>query len=251
MSDFNREEYSENTLTWRDRKNPTKHNESDFEAFERRQKRDRERSEIRRRRRIEAAVEENLEIWENSVSDRWRGADLHRIDREQSNRILDQIEKNGFVSFFFYGSTGIGKTYHAYAVIKEYIRRGWLSPDQVIVLNEGQLLDYVSTGFEGRNKLAEVLSDKYKFYFIDDIGRGGSAPEDKRNALWDRMMDHMYAKDVNFVLTSNFTLKGLSDNFSDASLDRLMLQTLERRIEFTGDNYRHKLAKEELNRKNR
>lgn len=242
------EEYSENTLDWRDRKHPTKHNESDFEAFRRRQAKDKERSEIRRRRRLQTTIAENLERWRDSVSDRWKDADLKNIDREQSKAILEQIDKNGFVSFFFYGSTGIGKTYHAYAVIKEYIRRGKISPGQVCILNEGQLLDYVSTGFDGRNKLTEVLSDKNKFYFIDDIGRGGSAPEDKRNAMWDRVMDHLYANDVNFVMTSNFTMKGLSDNFSDAAFDRLMLKTFGRRIEFTGDNYRHKLAREESRR---
>lgn len=246
---FDNEDYSESTLEWRDKKHPTRHNKTDYEAFRRRQQKDREVSEKRRRQRMHEVIGRNLEKWRQSVSARWKDADLKEIEREQSRAILKQIDEKGFVSFFFYGDTGIGKTYHAYAVIKEYIRRGKISPAQVVVLNEGQLLDYVSTGFEGRNKLSEVLSDKYKFYFIDDIGRGGSAPEDKRNAMWDRVMDHLYANDVNFVMTSNFTLKGLADNFSDAAFDRLMLKTMERRIEFTGGNYRHKLAKEERRRR--
>lgn len=240
------EEYASEALNWRDNKGIAKHNKTDFDAFKEAQKKDRERSEIRYRRRMRTAVAENIEEWHNSLSSRWKGADLKTVDTDQGKRIMDSIDKHKLCSFYFYGDTGIGKTYHAYATIKEYIRRGYFAPSQVVVLNEGQMLDWVNTGFEGRNKLNSALSERHKFFFFDDIGRGSTGTQDKRNALWDRVLDHMYSSDVGFVMTSNFQIKDLSDNFSVAAFDRLMLETHQRRIEFSGDNYRLELAKKQM-----
>lgn len=248
MSDNNFDNYVNDTLEWREGKPPVNHNKTDYEAFEIRQKRDRERSAIRHKRQRRIAIEENLAKWENSISDRWKHADLDTADGEHRKRVLKEIDENGFNSFYFFGETGIGKTFHAYALIKEYIRRGYISPSQVVKASEGQMLDYVNTGYEGRNKLSKMLGENYRFYFFDDIGRGGFGTQDKRNAMWDRVIDHIYSSDAEFVMTSNFKLQALEDNFSEATFDRMFLTTNRRRIEFAGSNYRHKLAQEEITR---
>lgn len=237
------EEYASEALNWRDNKGTANHNKTDFSAFKEAQRKDRERSEIRYKRRMKEVIAENLKNWEDSITNRWKEADLKTVDTKQGEKIIDSIDKHGLCSFYFYGNTGIGKSYHAYAIIREYIRRGYFAPSQAVILNEGQMLDWVNTGFEGRNKLNSVLNDRHKFFFFDDIGRGSIGTQDKRNALWDRVMDYVYSKDVAFVMTSNFEIKELTDNFSDASFDRLMLETHQRRIRFSGDNYRHEIAR--------
>lgn len=238
------EEYAEETFSW-DGASSAHHNRTDYSAFRAAQQRDRERSKIRYEQRMKTAIRENLEAWRESVGHRWKDADLRDINTAQSDRILRTLDtRKQMCSFFFYGKTGIGKTYHAYALAKEFIRRGFISPAQVMFLRESTMLTYLKTGFEGDKNLNRVMSDRYKFYFFDDVGRGGNATQDQRNALWDTVMDNMYSRDVNFVMTSNFTISGLRDNFSEATIDRLMLETHRRRIEFEGDNYRLKLAKD-------
>lgn len=246
MSINNFDDYVNNALDWREGKPPVNHNETDYHAFKVRQQRDRERSAIRHKRQRRTTIENNLIKWENSVSDRWKHADLETADGEHRKKVLEEIERSGFSSFYFFGETGIGKTFHAYALIKEYIRRGHISPSQVVKASEGQILDYVNTGYEGRNKLSKLLGENYRFYFFDDVGRGGIGTQDKRNAMWDRVIDHIYSSDAEFVMTSNFKLQALEDNFSEATFDRMFLTTNRRRIEFAGDNYRHKLAKQEI-----
>lgn len=244
------------SLKWTDENARFKKNETDYEQFKRLQERDRQRFNRRYQQRRAQIRKQNLVSWMNFLPERWKGADLKTLDTPEAKHILAELDKHKKpVSFFLHGETGVGKTYHAYAILKEYIKREWITPGQIMrdqekgnLLSEGRLISYAKTGFEGTNRFEKMLDKGYKVIFLDDLGRGaGSIASDKRKEVWDRLTDYAYSEGAMFILTSNFPFnnEAVTDSFTAPSLDRMMLLTNGRRMHFKGDNYRIKLAQQE------
>lgn len=164
----------------------------------------------------EAVIAQSIDIWKKKVGNRWSSACLDQIKNPDAHeRLADRINRHvakdpdglNETSLLVSGLTGRGKTYLGYAYAFELIKLGLLLPHQIFIGSESVLSEIVSSGFRQSEKMEELLSSEYKFYMIDDVGRGRFKDISDRGTIWHQVLDHMYAHQIPIVLTTNLLAK--------------------------------------------
>lgn len=160
-------------------------------------------------------IQKNIDAWNQRIESRWRGALLEntRNSPESIAKVSDKINRwetgQGMnqLSMLLTGALGRGKTWTAYMYVTELIHRGILTEGQVYMSTESALAAIATSGFEKEKRFKEVLSPKYRFYFIDDIGRGAFGnSESARGEVWFELLNHVYNNQIAFVGTTNLSV---------------------------------------------
>lgn len=195
--------------------------------------------------------------WKELIDDRWKDAELSKIeDAEVSSKIQDLINRHRnpqghhATSLVISGDLGKGKTYLGYIYAYELINEGILGPDNFYIETEGALAGISRSGFEKKDLMAGLKHPKNKFYFIDDVGRGGFANEYDRTEIWYDLINHIYVKKLTLVVTTNLILnpeakESLRGWLGAAATDRLThITPPSGKVVLLGDNMRKRKGEE-------
>lgn len=210
------------------------HNPTDFDAFRKFQQGiDKRYSKVERERVIRERSA-NLNKWDNSLPERWRGASLSKIQNPAAQVTLDVMKERGKGSFFVYGDAGSGKTYLSYAIIRKYIGAGLTTFSQVKVISEESILGLAYTGFDGRGKFEKLMDSKYKVYLFDNVGERETYDSKKETPLWERLIDHIYNNSLYAIFTSNETASSFQEILSDSGQAKFSHLVSHRTIRVNG-----------------
>lgn len=175
------------------------------------------------------------------VPKKYFGASLDRCEQHPNQYIKFAKEwaKNP-TSVFLFGGYGTGKTYFAFAMIREMFRscqrliwpRYFTSPD----LDSLLLRDLKSD--EGDQWRLKDLGEQ-DLLFIDDLGRETKSERLKRQYF--EILNFRYANEKPTLLTSNYTLEDLSEIFDGAVASRMQEWTV---LEFNGPDLRASISNE-------
>lgn len=170
---------------------------------------------LHKRQRVERIPHE-LNEWQNKVTGLYRSAALNNIDSPEMRAFLsDNIKRfkyntetdNGQKSIILVGGNGSGKTFAAYAFAYELLALGYLKADQIKIINETTLSEIANSGYNKQEQLEELLNPKYKFYFIDEVGRATYRAQDQRANIWFSLLDHIGNYKLTAVLATNLVAK--------------------------------------------
>ena len=157
-------------------------------------------------------IEKALKEWKESIEPRWRDAELSMVNPESKpyRAITDKVKRwrsgKGLneLSLLLVGALGRGKTYMGYVYINALISQGLLHAGQVFVSTERTLAAVATSGFEKEKRMRDIISPRYKFFLIDDIGRGAFGnSESARGEIWFELLNHIYSNQLAFVGTTN------------------------------------------------
>lgn len=176
--------------------------------------------ESEQKRRLENIPRE-LEKWKSNLSEIYKDASLDNIDNEKFIAFLnDRLHRFNtgdgleMTSGIFWGDAGTGKTYAAYAYAYELIKAGHIQTDNVQIIGENLLSDIASSGFNREQKTRDLFAPRYKYYFVDEVGRSDFKTDEVRAHMWFQLADHVMKNGLTLVLATNLTL----DKKSPASL---------------------------------
>ena len=153
-------------------------------------------------------IQRELDAWHQRVGERMSNAVAENpAVAEKINRRVSKIinggplHSNGLV---FTGHLGTGKTWNAYAYIEKLIRAGVLANHEICAETEIGLLTPIALAtFNRPDKMDEILHKKYKFYFIDEVGRATFKNPELRHEIWYELINHAYLHHIPVVLTTN------------------------------------------------
>lgn len=154
--------------------------------------------------------------WDDSLAQRWRGASLSKIENDAALKALEIISAHKKTNFYITGDPGSGKTYLAYAILRRYIGFGFISPSQIKVVSEEELMSYANGGFSGRDKFEELLKDQYKVYVIDNVASKETYTT-REAQLWEQLLDHIHKNSLTVIFTSNESRSSFASILSNST----------------------------------
>jgi DNA replication protein DnaC len=204
-----------------------------------------------------AKIAQYEEEWRNKIDIRWQDASLEQIHNEDHKRIInDRIDRHesrdgmNRTSLVISGMYGRGKTYLAYAYPYELIHRGIMLPSQIFFSTETALANISHAGFKKHEEFQKLLHPHYKFFLIDDVGRGSFKNEFERGEMWFSLIDHIYTRRLTLVLTTNLVSRRDAPNslaawLGEAAVERLRHMTgSDGNIILDGQDFRKKKGDE-------
>lgn len=186
-----------------------RHNETDFEAFRNFSKVQSERYEAARKAKELQDKKKNLLRWLQQVPERWRKASLRTFDGEsigshQSSvdavRRMLKAKQRGFI---ISGPHTSGKSYLAYAIVREFVAHGKLKPSQIKVITEGDLLSLANGGYESREAFESIFDPRFKCYIFDSIGIRKEYDERREAPALARLIEEAYNRSALFIGTTH------------------------------------------------
>lgn len=230
----------------------------DAERYHARLREEQEEAERIIAERRHEQVELRRKIWADMIDVRWRDASLEKIRDVDARAVLeDRIQRHtsreglNQTSVLISGTYGRGKTYVGYAYAYELIARGVLLPSQIFIGTEQALVEIASSGYEKAERLRRLLSPQYRFYLIDDVGRGKFGAPAQRGEVWYELLNHVYSKRLTIVLTTNLIAsKGAKNNtvaawLGEAAVDRLRhLVGTSGNLVMSGENMRQRIGED-------
>jgi len=218
---FSEQDYSDATAS--DGFGFVKHNPTDFESFKKFQENMNSRYSKFEAEKAKREIILNIAKWEEMLPPRWSTAILTKITQpadKAAKRIIEILENNPESSLYIHGNSGAGKTYLAYATLRRFIGKNWVSPGQIKIISEEALMGLAASGFQGQDRFNELLKSKYKVYFFDGVANRPSYSQ-KEQQLWEQLIDHIYSKSLNVIFTSNKDLTVFSAHLSDSADSKL------------------------------
>lgn len=186
-----------------------RHNATDFESFREFSRAQEERFEAARLAKELESKKKNLTRWLQSVPDRWRGASLRNFNGDSigaaqssvaaARRMLKAKQRG----FYIAGPHTTGKTYLAYAIVREFIAHGKLKPSQVRVITEEDLLSMASGGYESRERFEDVFDSRFKCYIFDSLGARKEYNDRQEGPALTRLIEEAYNRSALFISTSH------------------------------------------------
>ena len=185
-------------------------------------------------------LREDILKWEDKIDARWKNADIDghpdfnpaakaAIENAMEELRRARSKPAGIhpTSLLFIGKLGRGKTWSAYAAVKELVKRDLAGPGQIYASTEMNLSAITYAGYKKNDLFAEILNGKYKAYLIDDVGRGKFKSPAERGEIWFEIINKAYAQNMPLYITSNLPINNPADPGRDlegwigkAALDR-------------------------------
>lgn len=222
-----------------------KHNPTDYSAFRDFQKEidSKYRNIEEKRSRSERAA--NVRKWDASFPPRWAGANLKDIKNPAAAEAEKLIREKRFGSFYVRGEPNVGKTYLSFAIARRYIALGWVTPSQVKIISEENLLTIPKLGFSGHDRFDKLFTDSFHLYIFDNVGNRESY--DKRESpLWEQLLDHIYTNNLAAIFTSTGSATAFSEKLSSPAGSKFRHLINGKIINMESNGATHPLTLDEL-----
>jgi DNA replication protein DnaC len=160
---------------------------------------------------------------------------------------LKEITEQGLSKSMILWSSrcGTGKTHLVVSLLREYIKYG-ISNDKfhlsANMITESEMLDKVRASYgednkESESKIINSITNK-GLVVIDDVGKVTSANLDFLHRIYFLIIDRIYGRKTNLIITSNLGMSTLSGHVGEACMSRLYEMTQGNIIEFIGKDFR-------------
>lgn len=167
-------------------------------------------------------IEASLKDWKRKVGATFAGAKTHEpivLDRIAR---LSQNKGTHKTSLVLYGNMGTGKSWTAYGFINMAIAAGVATSGQIVNDTETGVLGKITvSGYKKPELLEELLAERNKIFFIDDVGQGFFSDAQKRTEVWFELVDHIYTHQLTLLMTTNLAPKQLEAWIGPRAYDRL------------------------------
>ena len=167
-------------------------------------------------------IEVSLKDWKRKVGATFAGATTHEpivLDRIAR---LSQNKGTHKTSLVLYGNMGTGKSWTAYGFINMAIAAGVATSGQIVNDTETGVLGKITvSGYKKPELLEELLAERNKIFFIDDVGQGFFSDAQKRTEVWFELVDHIYTHQLTLLMTTNLAPKQLETWIGPRAYDRL------------------------------
>lgn len=195
-----------------------KHNDIDFNSFAEFQRRMNGTYAKYEAEKRKVEIASMVREWESRLPSRWASAELSRIKNKAAREVEKMLQEKGPGSFFIRGENQAGKTYLAYAIARQYIMEGLITPSQVKTINEVNLMKLPKLGFSGHQRLDDMLRSKVQLYIFDDVGR--TSYDDMGLAIWEQLLDHIYSNSLMVLFTSTNSSATFFDKLSTTAASK-------------------------------
>lgn len=209
------------------------HNETDYKKFNEFNEKHSEKFEklVVKQKRQERIS--NLKLWESKLPQRWRGAALTKMDLPAAQIAVEKINENPRGSFYISGPASSGKTFLSYGIARRLIGRGIITPSEILIMSEDQLLGYAVIGFKGREELNKILQPTNKMFIIDNVGMKEHYTQNQLSFI-EQVIDHVYTNSLILVFTSSFSARYFSEKISSSAGAKLAHLVSGRILRATG-----------------
>jgi len=204
-------------------------NETDFESFNALTDRINSTFESLEKERSLEVRKKRLVIWDDKTPPRWKGASLSQIEKNTAKRILGLLKEDSSGSFFLTGRAAKDKNFHAYAIMRKLIGAGKIAPSKIKIISEDTLLSYSQTGFEGRARIDELLSEEYDGFIIDNIGSKEFYDAKREIPVLEQLLLNIYNRSLPTVFISNISVEDFYGILGKGPADK-MRDILDNRI---------------------
>lgn len=138
-------------------------------------------------------------------------------------------------SVFITGSVGCGKTYFAYSMLIEILKRLFFDDEKCKFITspslDSELLAASKSDYGDRDAIKNI--SRYPFLFIDDFGREMKSDRVKRQYF--EIINYRYAHELPTIITSNFSLEQIGEMLESSIASRIQEWQL---IEFSNQDLR-------------
>lgn len=212
-------------------------NDTDFDSFNKLQERiDSTFEDLEKQRSVDVR-RKRLVIWDDNTPPRWRGASLSKVEKKHAQKIIELLREDHRGSFFLTGRGSKDKNYHAYAIMRKLIGAGKLAPSRIKIISEDTILGYSQTGFDGRAKIDEILSDEYDAFIIDNIGSKDFYDPKREIPVLEQILLNIYNRSLPAIFVSNISVEDFYSMLGPGPADK-MQDLLENRVLNLGTNNR-------------
>lgn len=167
----------------------------------------------------------NLHLWVDKLPRRWKKANLKTIDKDvhisPSLEDLGEMVSRGVSSYWITGSSGAGKTYLAYAIIRRMIGMGRVSPSKVLIMPESDLLRYSRAGFDGQKEIDKILARRYDIILFDDAGTKDTYHDSFDKPVLGAFFGKAYGDSIPIIATSPIPVEEYGIMLDDYICSRL------------------------------
>lgn len=149
----------------------------------------------------ESRIESNLQTWLDSLEWPWNQADLSFFSGRPVELINESIAESGLSSLVIVGEEGKGKTFLSYAVIKEYLKAGLLSPSEIKMTTASKGAENINGMFKSREWKENFFDPSAKLLVVESLSMDPSRDELKQmNRFWREFYYHVRENKINFIV---------------------------------------------------
>ncbi len=159
-------------------------------------------------------ISHSLAEWRTKVGPTFAEATTdHPVILDRINRLVSGSGTHK-TSLVLSGDMGVGKSWQAYSYLNLAIANGIATPGQIVADTETGVLGKITTaGYKKAEMLDELLNDRNKIWFIDDVGQGFFNDKQKQTEVWFELLDHIYTHQLTLLITTN--LRVARNNFGN------------------------------------
>lgn len=172
--------------------------------------------------------------WLESVPKRWENAQYSKLSPMIKTKISNIFKEYHVGSLYVYGDNKDLRVSIIYSIIRKFIENSKISPHEIKVISEDNLIGLIRKGFDGQKELEKIFDKKYKMYFLQDIGER-EVYTDSQMDIIQRLINHCYDNNLIIYATSK---NNIDDNYYNNYVLEKINDIFEGRVLSLSNNHR-------------
>ena len=178
-------------------------NHSNFQAFQARFENNHKNIESKLRQNV---IRENLSSFADVVPPRFAHVSLPELSRtsgrEEIQWVLERLKNPSQpVSFYLGVTSGYDNVMAAYAIMRRYVGLGFLSPKQMVHIEENDIITLAKAGFHGAQDLQKLITKHTRAVIFSTSTLVPSYSTQEDNYL-SKIIDTIYKRNMVLLITS-------------------------------------------------
>ena len=190
-------------------------NHSNFQAFQARFENNHKNIESKLRKNV---IRENLGVFAEEVPPRFAHASLPELARtngsEETKWVLARLNNPSQpISFYLGVTSGYDNVMVAYAILRRYVGLGFLSPKQMVHIEENDIITLAKAGFHGAQDLQKLITKQTRAVIFSASSLVPSYSLQEDNYL-SKIIDTIYKSNLTLLVTSPLPFDEWVEKFS-------------------------------------